>query len=204
MILCLLVVGFTSLGVTYWNRADDVQFTQLVDTLGGNNVAASTLDSTATFPWMETFSVQVGPGYSSSSFFARTNLQTGYGDSIALRFYLRGWSTKGRDQLLSVTPLWGYAAPYTQFGRPKAHLWSSTTNGQADSTTRILTTNRVNFHMAGPVTSNDSTSYYYANGRTYNYILIPPAPWYDIVMADSAAVTAKGCYAKVTVTGYPE
>lgn len=193
-------MGATPFG---WQNKSDVDIT--TDILVGTSAATSALDSTACFQWCPSFTVTLGPGYNDTSYFARGKTATGYQDSIMKRCYIRGWTTPTRTQLISVTPLWSYAAPFNAVGgggRPRSHFWGSTTNGQADSSTRYILAQRADFFLTGGVTTFDSTSYYYGDGRNKTYIHIPFAPYYDILMADSAAVSGKSGRTKVTVMGF--
>lgn len=197
-ILAIFIVPLLfALGVEMgWNTNQNV-VTTYTDTLGGGNVAASTLDSMATFPWAPRMSVTVGPGYNDTSFFSRGRVLTGYGDSIALRFYLRGWTTARRTQLVCQVGLWPYATPFTVFSRPYGNIWKQIALNRADSCTIQLIADGKSVRLDGRITKMDSTAYHVVNGLT-----IPYAPYYDIVMADSAALTGKACYAKVTVAAY--
>lgn len=198
--LCVWVgMGATPFG---WNNTSDVDIS--IDILNGTTTNASTQDSTACFQWAERFTVTVGPGYNDTSYFAVGRVTGGYGDSTLKRIYIRGWTTPQRGQLISVTPLWSYAAPFAGIrgAKPMANLWASITNGMADSCTRYIVADKQAFHLAGGVTTFDSTSYYYGDGRNKTVIYVPYAPYYDIVAADTAAASGKNGRHKITVVSF--
>lgn len=191
----LLVGGFAFTGLL----TDPKDATVITDTLTG------TLDSTAVFPWNGSYmTVTVGPGYNDSSYFTKAGATViGY-DSVTTRFYIRGWADRGRKTLISQTGVWGYATPFLSQKPTWNNIWKAIALGKQDSTTRFLFTSRESFFKAGPVTSNDSTDFYYGNGQNYgsNYILVPYAPYYDIVKSDSTGLCGYGHRAKLTIAQY--
>lgn len=208
MVLLVPIVVWVGMGATPfgWQDKSDLAITN--DILLGTTGAASTLDSTACFAWCPSFTINIGPGYNDTSYFALGRAATGYQDSIMKRLYLRGWTSPDRKRMISLTPLWSYAAPFTGTTagyRPKSNLWAaiSSGSGAADSCTRYILADRSDFFLSGAVSTYDSTSYYYGDGRAKNYIHVPFAPYYDIVASDSAAACGKGLRIAVTVVGFP-
>ncbi len=209
MIACILIAAVFT-GVEYWNRGEDIQFVQLTDTLVGLT------DSTATFPWSARFMVTVGPGYNDTSYFSKAG-GTRMADSNMVKFWLRGWTTKTRTQLMFMTPLWGSDRPFNAVTRPKSLLaiaWGSGGQTAIDSCTRIVLTDRSTLTVAQfaalgaaaagtGIVQSAVDSLRLASIALVNATISEFAPWYDIVKSDSVGKAGYNHRAKVTVTGFP-
>ncbi len=198
LLAVFLVPLLFGLGVEMlWNTESGVKV--YTDTLiATGTIATSKQDSMSCFAWSPRYTVTIGPGYADARFFLRTLAQTLYTDSICQRFYLRGFTTSSRNQCMFIEPLWSYAAPYRSCKKASAYTWKDESDAAADSSTLQLVSESKSVRLDGRITKADSTA-----SHIGKVLAIPWAPYYDIVMIDSAAVTGKNCYVKVTVVGYP-
>lgn len=161
------------------------------------------VDSTAAFPWNgNVMRIAIMPGYNDTTFFSQATARA-LGDSYTCMFYIRGWTTSARKQLMFQTPLWSGSAPFKGVIRPRSNINSALVRTQVDSFSRTVVSTR---DYAGAYTAGtgtwDSLRVDMVNLRNDGYQRIEWAPYYDIVKYDSVAKCGFRHRAKVVVTQY--
>lgn len=184
LILCLLVAGFTSLGVTYWNRGDDPVYEVHEDTLS-LVLGTNTRDSTAVFPGGKYMQIGLFPGqqYSGS-----TDSFAYHKDSTIVQVQVRGWADKKRTHLLWKQNVW---TTFNMQKSPKRHFYLDNSDS---ATARIYAygSNPYAAYTAGTGTW-DSTriDLRTLQNEVFKTALgVDMAPWIDVAVEDS--VVPKG------------
>lgn len=196
-ILIAVVIPLTIWGSTSFMGLIDTptNVTQNIDTLVGN-------DSTACFPWNgKVMMVTVGPGRASGLFINAASAA----DSYKTHFFLRGWTTANRTQLMFQTTLWGTTASYDMFKMPRANTWlNAVSTSPADSATKIVFSDKTPFSSGTAAGVNATDSLRLATLYLGNKIISEFAPYYDIVKCDSTGKTGKNHTVKITITQYKD
>ncbi len=115
MIFCI-VIAFSGMGVTYWNRGDDANFNVYESTLS-LRLGTNQRDSTPVFPGGKYIQIGLYPG---QTYTGSTDSFAYHKDSTIVQVQVRGWADKQRNHLMWKKTVFN---PFKMQKSPKRHFY---------------------------------------------------------------------------------